>query len=282
MGCCTSVATADGAYDPSPFAVSVAVKQKTDYKEESMEIKHTDQAKILVVCTDDGRLKMANGKVFNTGNHPVEMLLPMLHFKKAGFTFEFATVSGGPVVLEMWAFPTKDVEVTAFHKELEPALNAPTKLEDVDASLAGYAGVFIPGGHGAMVNLPQSLALGKLLHSAHGRGMPTITLCHGPATLVAATLVEGGTEFPYKGYKMVTFSDKTDAFTPNIGYIPGVMPWKCQEVLQSHGCETLNTSESGATHVDRELITGDSPQAGNNLGKVATPILVASWAKLSA
>jgi len=58
MGCCTSVATADGAYDPSPFAVSVAVKQKTDYKEESMELKHTDQAKILVVCTDDGRLKV--------------------------------------------------------------------------------------------------------------------------------------------------------------------------------------------------------------------------------
>jgi len=28
---------------------------------------------------------MKNGKKFSTGNHPVEMLVPMLHFKKAGF-----------------------------------------------------------------------------------------------------------------------------------------------------------------------------------------------------
>jgi molecular chaperone Hsp31 and glyoxalase 3 len=222
---------------------------------------------------------MSNGKVFNTGNHPVEMLLPMMHMAAAGFAFDFATVTGGPAVLEMWAFPTKDVAVTAFHKEHQAAMNAPMKLDDVDVSLKGYAGIFIPGGHGAMVNLPDSLALGKILQSAHTREMPTITLCHGPGALVAASKVEGA-EFPYKGYKMVTFSDKTDAFTPNIGYIPGPMPWQCQDALKKLGAETLNTSETGATYVDRELITGDSPNAANNLGLVATPILVATWPKL--
>ena len=69
------------------------------------------------------------------------------------------------VVIEMWGFPVKDAAVTAFFNELKPLLEAPTKLEDVDASLAGYAGLFIPGGHGAMVNLPDSVALGKLLHT---------------------------------------------------------------------------------------------------------------------
>lgn len=39
----------------------------------------------------------------------------------------------------------------------------------------------------------------------------------------------------------------------------------------------MNKNETGATFVDRELITGDSPQAHDNLGKLAAPILV-EWA----
>ena len=84
----------------------LAVKQTTDYAEEPSEC-ITQHAKVLVVCTDDGRFKMSNGKIFSSGNHPVETLLPLLHLKTAGFSFVFATISGGPVVLEMWAFPTR-------------------------------------------------------------------------------------------------------------------------------------------------------------------------------
>ena len=129
-----------------------------------------------------------------------------------------------------------------------------------------------------MVNLPDSVALGKLLHAAHAASLPTIARCHGPAALLAASKA-GGIDFPYKGYKLVTFSDKTDKTTPKIGYIPGAMPWLMQEALNAKGMETLNSSESGATHVDRELITGDSPAAANALGKLAAPLLVAAWTK---
>jgi len=279
MGCCNSKATSDGTYEPSSFARSVAVKSKTDYKKVEFDSLHTEQAKILVVCTDDGRFKMANQKTFNSGNHPVETLLPMMHFKAAGFGLEFATVSGGKVVMEMWAFPTKDQAVKSFYDEIKPLLDAPTKLDDVSPTLAGYAGIFLPGGHGAMVNLPESVALGNLLHAAHAASLPTIAICHGPAALLAASKVEGNKEFPYKGYKCVTFSDKTDQNTPKIGYLPGKMPWLAQEALKAQGMEPLNTSEKGATHVDRELITGDSPAAANKLGELAAPLLVAAWAK---
>ena len=33
--------------------------------------------------------------------------------------------------------------------ELEAQLKAPTKLDEVDASLEGFAGIYLPGGHGA-------------------------------------------------------------------------------------------------------------------------------------
>ena len=198
MGCCSSQAVEDGTFEPSSFAKSVAVKQTTDYKETPVEVVHGAGKKVLVVCTDDGRFETANGKVFSSGHNPTEFFLPLLHFQQAGFAFEFATVSGGAVVLEMWAFPTKDAAVSALFAELEAQLKAPTKLDEVDASLEGFAGIYLPGGHGAMINLHESVALGKLLHAAHAAAMPTIALCHGPAALLAASKVEGS-EFPYKG-----------------------------------------------------------------------------------
>ena len=78
---------------------------------------------ILVVATDDGNLEMANGKVFSTGNHPIEMLVPMLHFRDAGFKFDFATASGKPVVLEMWAYPTADKNVKAMFGNFDIVLD---------------------------------------------------------------------------------------------------------------------------------------------------------------
>ena len=78
--------------------------------------KYTGSKPILVVCTDEGNMLMKNGKTFSTGNHPVEMLVPMLHFRDAGFTFDIATASGKPVVLEMWAYPNKDANVKELHE----------------------------------------------------------------------------------------------------------------------------------------------------------------------
>jgi molecular chaperone Hsp31 and glyoxalase 3 len=234
---------------------------------------------VLVVCTDDGKLKMTNGKAFNSGHAATELFLPLLHFKAAGFDFEFATVSGGAVVIEMWGFPQKDEAVKGLYEELKPKLEAPKKLEDVDLSLAGYAGIYLPGGHGAMVNLPESVALGKLLHAANAAALPTIALCHGPAGLLAAGKVPGA-KSPYEGYKVVSFPDKVDVKTlPAVGYLPGPMPWLVQDKLRELGFVITNTAEKGATLVDRELITGDGVSASNKLGLVAAPILVAAWSK---
>ena len=69
------------------------------------------------------------------------------------------------------------------------------------------------------------------------------------------------------------FTDKTDALTPALGYLPGKMPWKVQEKLEAQGVEIVNKSESGAVMSDHELITGDSPDAANNLGILAAQLL---------
>ena len=277
MGAFNAKLQSNGTYEPSSTAIALAVPPKSGYTEPAFEQTHRGKAKILVVCTDDGKLTMANGRVFSSGNHPVEVLLPLRDFEAAGFAIEFATASGEPVVLEEWACPAADAEFTAFLEKLRPALMKPLKLDAVDRTLKPYAAVFLPGGHACMVNLPESKALGDLQHTAHERAMPTVSLCHGPATLLATTK-SAGKPFPYAGYKAVCFTAATDMLMlPTLGYMPGRMPWHPARKLAEHGVTITNYLELGSVVVDRELITGDSPYAANALGKTAAPLAV-EWA----
>lgn len=251
----------------------MGTSKKSNYTKETYDIKYTGTKPILVVCTDERDMVMANGKTFSTGNHPLETFVPMLHFRDAGFTFDIVTATGASVKLEMWAYPTEDEAVKELHESIKSMLESPKKLADIK-SIDAYSAIFIPGGHGAMINLPSNADLGKLLHQAHDKALPTVVLCHGPAALLS-TCAEGvGKEFAYDGYKTMCFTDKMDALAPSLGYLPGPLPWKCQGTLEGKGMTVLNKSETGDVTQDRELITGDSPKAGNKLGTFATPILV--------
>jgi len=263
----------DGGHTPSPLTLLLGTSKKTDYKPQKYEEKYTGNKPILVICTDESLMEMENKKKFSTGNHPVETFVPMLHFRDAGFAFDIATTSGNAVKLEMWAFPTKDKNVQNLHEQVKSSFDKPKKISDI-SSMEDYSALFIPGGHGSMINLPYNPALGKLLRMAHEKGLPTVTLCHGPSALLSTSVEGSENDFLYKDYKIMCFTDKTDAMTPSIGYLPGNMPWKVQETLEKKGMTILNKSETGAVHQDRELITGDSPTAANNLGTVAAPILV--------
>lgn len=265
----------DGNYTPSPFTIMVGTSEKTNYKKQEHKATYTGSKPILVACTDEALLEMENKKNFLTGNHPVEMFVPMLHFRDAGFTFDIATKSGDSVKLEMWAYPTKDENVKDLHESVKSMMEAPKKLADIK-SLEPYSAIFIPGGHGVMINLPESPHLGRLLHEAHEKQIPTVTLCHGPSALLSTALVEDK-GFAYDGYESMCFTDWTDSITPYLGYLPGKMPWKCEDALKCKNVKIKNTGEKGDVEIDRELITGDSPGAAETLGRVAAPILV-EWA----
>lgn len=266
----------DGSYSPSKLALKLATKQKTDYKSVVYEKYQGKKSKILVIFTEQKNMKMQNGKMFSTGNHPVEALLPMMHLKNAGFNFEIATPTGKPIVFEMWAFPEKDENVKNFFKEYKSDFEQPKKLQDfVNNSLAeteSFAAVFIPGGHGAMLGIPENKNVGNILSWAHENNLFTITLCHGPGSLLATTL--DNQPFLYKNYKMAVFPDSVDKMTPKIGYLPGQMPWGLSEKLKSLGANILNTKADNTVCLDRKLITGASPLAANELGKLATETLL--------
>ena len=266
----------DGSYSPSSLALSLGTVSKTDFE----DIKYTkyqgSRSKILVIFTEQKNLEMKNGKFFSTGNHPIEALVPMLHLKNAGFDFEIATPTGKPVVFEMWAFPEEDANIKAIYNEYKSSFEQPKKLtEFITNSFANdssYAAVFIPGGHGAMIGIPDDRNVGKVLNWAHKNNLFTITLCHGPGALLSTTL--DNQKFLYDGYKMAVFPDAIDEMTPLIGYLPGHMILGVSERLKNLGAIIVNTESDNTVCVDRKLITGASPLASNELGKLAAHTLL--------
>ena len=266
---------ADGSYSPSKMALKMAVTAKTDFDNISYQKYTGKKSKILVIFTETKNLKMKNGKYFSTGNHPVETLLPMLHLKNAGFEFEITTPTGKPVVFEMWAFPEKDEHVKAIYNENKPSFEKPIKLSDFIKSSfdhsESYAAVFVPGGHGALIGIPEDKNVATILRWANEKDLFTISLCHGPGAFLSTTL--DNHEFLYKGYNMAVFPDSVDNKTPMFGYLPGKMPYGLSEKLKSLGVNLMNTKMDKTVCVDRRLITGSSPLASNELGKLAANTL---------
>lgn len=264
------------AYFPSEFSLSQYVAPKTDYADAVKNTVSEGPKKVLVIATDERYLPVEGGKLFSTGNHPVETMLPIMHLTEAGYEIDVATPSGDMAKFEYWAFPEKDDAVKAAFEKLLPKLREPKKLSDVVEHDLGadsdYAAVFIPGGHGAMIGLQNDDAVGATLRWALEAERYVITLCHGPAALLAAG--KDGVS-PFAGYSIAVFPDSLDAgANVEIGYLPGKLTWALGDALRAQGITLVNDDMKGTVHADRTLLTGDSPLAANALGKLAVQHLL--------
>jgi molecular chaperone Hsp31 and glyoxalase 3 len=269
----------DNAFFPSPYSLGQFTAPKSDLSGADYPDAYKGQRwKVLMIGADERYLITDNGTKFSTGNHPVETLLPMIHLDRAGFGIDIATVSGNPVKFEYWAMPREDEEVTGFFATYRDQFNKPHKLADLVKSAldadSDYIGVFIPGGHGALMGLPESEDVKAVLEWAYAQDRFVISLCHGPAALLAVGAAADGRKSIYDGYRICAFPDALDAQTPDIGYMPGHLTWKFGEALGKLGITIVNDGISGQTMRDRRLLTGDSPLAGNALGKLAATALL--------
>lgn len=262
------------AYFPSEYSLGQYVPPKTDFDGADHERVTSGPRKILVIGADERYLPLKDGRYFSTGNHPVETLLPLMHLDAAGYEIEIATISGNMVKMELWAMPAEDDAVRKAYRKFLPQLDDPKKLADVlhdTSGLDDYAAIFVPGGHGATIGIPDSPDVRRTLEWALAGDRFIITLCHGPAALLAAA---DGDSSPFAGYSVCVFPDALDqGANIEIGYLPGEMRWLVAERLQQQGLTIVNDGMTGQVHQDRKLVTGDSPLAANALGRLAVEAL---------
>lgn len=264
-------------YIPSPMGRMLGVDKVSGYKATDFGgKKYTGNKKMMVLCTEERYFEMANGKHFSTGNNVQETMVPLMHMVNGGFDFDVVTPTGKPAILEEWSVPVKDEAVLKFRKAHQSKFDKPLSLKELvkDNQLnetSDYIATFLPGGHGSMVGLPDDENVGKLLRWIETSDRYLVAVCHGPAAMIAKENKD--TPNPYKGYKMVAFPDKFDKQSPSLGYLPGQLTWFQCEALEKEGIEIINDKITGATHIDRKLISGDSPKACDTLGKITVEAL---------
>lgn len=138
-----------------------------------------------------------------------------------------------------------------------PGLQQPGDLTAfTDEEILDFEGVFIPGGHGAMVDLPDSADVGRVLRLMHGAGKTIAALCHGPAALLAGPEIDGA--WMFDGYRMTAFTDEEEDQT-KAGKVG--MPWYVEAALKNRGAIFDDGDAAWVSHVviDRNLTTGQNP-----------------------
>jgi putative intracellular protease/amidase len=262
-------------------------------------IKMKTKGKILVLVSSGHGLPLQDGKVYaGAGYYLNELTVPVRALMKEGYEITFANPKGNTPQLDVNSAiaqffggdEAKLQDYLKFHDSLT-GLNNPPRISDVIASgLDQYDAVFVPGGHGPMIDLLEDPDAGTVLRHFHKTSKPTAVLCHGPisllaalpnATEVVAALKAGDAAgarakakgWIYSGYKLSIFSTAEEQqrepveiggkvfFYPDFalrtagGDVSVVAPWKSY-VLQ-----------------DREVISGQNPFSDEALVKLLLPAL---------
>jgi putative intracellular protease/amidase/ketosteroid isomerase-like protein len=145
------------------------------------------------------------------------------------------------------------------HRKLQeiPGFQCPAALSSLsDAELEEFDAVFVPGGHGSMVDLSDNPDAGRLLAALCRKGALVGALCHGPAVLLSAPERADGL-WLFDGYRMTSFTDDEESRTR-----PGRlgMAWLLDTALKNAGAVFDDGPAAWASHVvvDRNLITGQN------------------------
>ncbi|WP_214368840.1 type 1 glutamine amidotransferase domain-containing protein [Pseudonocardia sp. H11422] len=139
-----------------------------------------------------------------------------------------------------------------------PGFQQPRDLSAMtDAEIAEFDAVFVPGGHGPMVDLADNPDVRRVLQILQGKQATIATLCHGPAALLAGGGRDDGQRL-FDGYRLTCFTDEEEDQT-RVGKLG--MPWYLDTALKNAGAIFDDAPAAWVSHVvvDRNLVTGQNP-----------------------
>lgn len=223
--------------------------------------------KLLFILSTEQNLGNTNKK---TGFHAEEAALPYLYFKDKGYDITIATIDGQPASYDPSSvddLKNKDQEMLdKFETHAGTELKSPANLSHLSAD--DYDGVFLPGGHGTMWDMPTNETLGQLISDFYADEKLVSAVCHGPAGLIPAKKANG--EPLVKGLKTNCF---TNAEEEKIEF-EKIMPFALETALRDQGADFEN-SGIFASHVakDGHLVTGQNPTSLTELTKAMNDVL---------
>jgi putative intracellular protease/amidase len=259
----------------------------------------TAKGKVLVLVSSGHGLPLKDGKVYaGAGYYLNELTVPVRALMKEGYEITFANPKGNTPQMDVNSaipqfFGGDEAKLQDYLKfrDTLTGLENPTRISDVVASgLDQYGAVFVPGGHGPMMDLLDDPDAGTVLRHFHQTSKPTAVLCHGGISLLAASpnskqvvaaLTAGDVAgaqaqaqgWMYSGYKVTVFSTAEEQQREPLE-IGGKVLFYPDFALHTAGAD-VSVVEPWKSYViqDRELISGQNPFSDEALLKLLLPVL---------
>jgi putative intracellular protease/amidase len=239
--------------------------------------------KVLIIMSDASSFPLYNtGSDAKTISQPsgfflMELAKPLQLLLDAGYEPTFASPQGkeptpDPLSVSLAAFAgnffEKKRELDLIERmKRENGFARPRKFSEIgDDELAGFAGVFIPGGHAPLTDLGNDAELGRILRRFHDEQKPTAAICHGPWAFLS-TKCAGDKQFVYKGYKITSWSDMEEKFMETAVFRGEVD--KVEGTLREEGAEMVQgvSKSLGWITEDREVVSAANPMGADALGR---------------
>lgn len=194
------------------------------------------------------------GQGQQTGLWLEEFAVPYLLFREQGIPLVVASPRGGKIPVDPNSIPDDD--------QKESWTDAIAALEDTMALESvwedAFSGVFVPGGHGAMFDMPDNSLVAAVMERTWNAGGLLAAVCHGPAALVGVRNEDGTPLVQNRTVACFTNDEERE-----VG-LDDVMPFLLASRLEELGAK-LDLADKFVAHAvtDGKLVTGQNPQSSD-------------------
>lgn len=139
-----------------------------------------------------------------------------------------------------------------------------------------FDAIFIPGGHGPMVDLAHDEGLHNLVARHDAAGKLIAAVCHGPAALVHAKRADGR---PFFEGRRATGFTKTEE---RLAGLHDKVPFLLEDVMKSRGADFRSAMLPSMSHIEHDgnLLTGQIPRSSEAMTKAMVKALQETAAKV--
>jgi putative intracellular protease/amidase len=276
----------------------IRATQETEF-DLKKENKMATKGKVLVLVSSGHGLPLKDGGCYKgAGYYLNELTVPVRALMKEGCVITFANPKGNAPqvdvhseVADFFGGDAAKLQDYMLFRDGLTGLREPTRISDVIASgLDQYDAVFVPGGHGPMIDLLDDPDAGTVMRHFHETSKPTAVLCHGPISLLsalpnskevvaglaagdAAGAREKAKGWIYAGYKMTIFSTAEEQQREPLEIGGKVLFYPDFALRTAGGDVSVLAPWTSYVLQDRELISGQNPFSDEALLKLLLPAL---------
>ena len=215
----------------------------------------------LIVATSCNQLPSGHP----TGLWAEEYAVPYMALTGAGVEVVVASPAGGTVPIDEKSQPSKgDAEDWA------PALAALRSTATlVSVQQESFDLIFLPGGHGPLVDLATDTTLQGMLSRQDADGKLIAAVCHGPAGLLHVKRSDGT---PLLQGRRVTGFTNTEE---RLAGLHDKVPFLLEDAMKAQGGDFHSALLPMLSHVERDgnLLTGQNPKSSDAIGKAMVEAL---------